>query len=206
MVAPLSDKSLLPGVDPCPTIAQASVPTDLNERPSQERADRAETDVWWGAYAGRTMVPGFLLCLFLTAILLGLDVYFQDRQKRSDLISSAVLGAAGAIWLFQGTRWVYRMIAVDYRLTNRRLLYSRGFKIPETWAIELEHIAQVSVVARPVERLLGVGRIKILVQDGNSPPVVLEGVLTPHRVARTIRRRVRQAQAKSTGKQRSPAR
>jgi hypothetical protein len=157
--------------------------------------DRAETDIWWGAYAGRTMLPGFLLCLLLTVILLALDLYLKNGQRRSELISSLVLAVAGAIWLFQGTRWIYRMMALNYRLTNRRLLFSRGFKLPDTWAIELERLAEVLVLAGPAERLLGVGRIKVVVQDGSSSSFLLEGVLAPERVARIIRRRVRQARA-----------
>ena len=47
----------------------------------------------------------------------------------------------------------------------------------------------------PLERLLRVGRISIQAQDGNPPPLVLDGVLNPQRVARTIRKRVRLAQA-----------
>jgi membrane protein YdbS with pleckstrin-like domain len=185
----MPDKPPLPGVDPPLSVVQ-----HRNESSGQQdQADRAETDVWWGAYAGRTMLPGFLLCLLLTAILLGLDLYLKTAQRRSELVSSAVSGVAGAIWLFQGTRWVYRMTAVNYRLTNRRLLFSRGFKLPDTWAIELERIADVSVVAGPVERLLGVGTIQVRVQDGGSPLFVLDGVLAPERVARIIRRRVRQA-------------
>jgi hypothetical protein len=197
MAAPLPDEPSLPGVDPSLSCAPAAAPITRNEQPEQpdRAADRAETDVWWGAYAGRTMLPGFLLCFLLTAILLGLDLYLKKEERRSDLISSAVLGVAGAIWLFQGTRWVYRMIAVNYRLTNRRLLYSRGFKLPDTWAIDLERIAEVSVVAGSVERLLGVGRIQIVLRDSNFPPFVLDGVSAPERVARTIRRRVRQVQA-----------
>jgi membrane protein YdbS with pleckstrin-like domain len=150
------------------------------------------------------MLPGFLLCLLLTVLLFGLDFYFKNtplwrglRTTPQELVSSGLFAVAGAIWLFQATRWIYRMIAVTYRLTNRRLLYIRGFKLPECWAIKLEQIADVRVDAGPLERLLGVGRIKILVQNGISSDFVLDGVPAPERVARTIRRRVRQAQRSS---------
>ncbi len=151
-----------------------------------------ETDIWWGSYAGRTMLPGFLLCLLLTIVLLALDGYLGSQNMRSDLISSAMVGLAGALWLFHGTRWIYRTIAINYRLTNRRLLYTRGFKLPDGRTIELTQVTDVSVACGPIERLLGVGRIAIQVQDGNAAPLVLDGVPNPERVARTIRKRVRQ--------------
>jgi membrane protein YdbS with pleckstrin-like domain len=190
MAAPLPDKPDLPD-------APSSLPAPESSSPDGPKRGRAaemeEIDIWWGSYAGRTMLPGFLLCLLLTIILLAMDWSLKSRNARSDLISSAVLGVAGALWLFEGTRWVYRLIAINYRLTNRRLLYTRGFKRPDSWAIELTQVTDVSVACGPIERLLGVGRIFIQVQDRHSPPLVLDGVLNPQRVARAIRRRMRQA-------------
>lgn len=198
MAAPLPDNPALHGAASSLTDADSSFPADPTKRAAQPGpvVESEEIDIWWGSYAGRTMLPGFLLCLLLTVFLLALDWYLETRHTRSDVISSVVLGLAGAIWLFQGTRWVYRMIAVNYRLTNRRLLYARGFKLPNCWAIELARVADVSVLRGPFERLWGVGRIEIQVQERNSPSLVLEGVLAPERVARTIRRRVRQARAR----------
>ncbi|HLJ96730.1 MAG TPA: PH domain-containing protein [Gemmataceae bacterium] len=190
MAASLPDKPILP---------DSPARDGPNQSPGERRprAELEEVDLWWGSYAGRAMLPGFLLCLLLTIFLLAMEWYLGRRQARSDLISSAVLGVAGASWLFEGTRWVYRMTALNYRLTNRRLLYMHGFKLPESWAIELRQITDVSVMSGPIERFLGVGRI--VVQTGGDKPgsVVLEGVWHPYRIARIIRRRVRQARAGS---------
>jgi membrane protein YdbS with pleckstrin-like domain len=184
--------ALIPASDsPSPADARSH-----GEKPRRVAA-REEVDVWWGSYAGRAMLPGFAVCLIITVLLLVLDWYLAIHHLRTDLISSAILSLAGALWLFEGTRWVYRMIAVNYRLTNRRLLYTRGFKVPENWTVDLARVREVSVLRSPLERLLGVGHIRIQVQDNSLPPLVLEAVLAPERVARTIRRRVRQAQAAS---------
>jgi membrane protein YdbS with pleckstrin-like domain len=158
-----------------------------------------EVDVWWGAYASRTMLPSFLVCLFVTLFLLGLDWYLRTRNLRSDLLSSAVLGLAGALWLFEGTRWVYRMIAIHYRLTNRRLLCTRGFRLPDTRAVDLTQITDVSVAQGPVERLLGVGRILVQAPGGRLRPLILEGVWNPQRIARMIRKRARQTRGGDQG-------
>lgn len=199
MAGPLQDKPVLPGADTSLSVPRPSAPTGRNdgERPRDVAPAIEESDVWWGSYAGRTMLPGFLVCLALTVLLLALDWYLESRRSRSDLLSSAFLSLAGAIWLFQGTRWLYRILAINYRLTNRRLLYTRGFNLPETWAIDLAHVAEVSVRRGPLERLLGVGRITIQVKDADSSRFVLDGVLAPEHVARTLRRRVRHARALS---------
>src|SRR5262249_44584768 len=59
-------------------------------------AETEEVDIWWGSYAGRTMLPGFLVCLVVTIFLLALDGYLESRNQRSDLISSLLLSLAGA--------------------------------------------------------------------------------------------------------------
>src|SRR5947209_19490864 len=111
MAAPLPDKSALPGAASSLSTADSSSRAASKEE-KVRGAEADEIDIWWGSYAGRTMLPGFLFCLLLTIILLALDWYLEIRNRRSDLISSAVLGLAGALWIFQGSRWFYRMIAV----------------------------------------------------------------------------------------------
>jgi membrane protein YdbS with pleckstrin-like domain len=195
MAAPLPEKSAFPAPPaPLPHSDGSAEPDQrVGHGPSERASDGQETDIWWGSYAGRTMLPGFLICLVLTIALLALDAYLGSRHWRSDLTSSAVLAVAGALWLFQGTRWVYRTIAVNYRLTNRRLLYMRGFKLPDSRAVELAHINEVTLTSGAFERLLGVGRISIHMENESLPALVLDGVLAPEHVARTIRRRARQA-------------
>jgi hypothetical protein len=194
MAPPSPDKSAVPGsAVPLPD-GSSSCPNGFQGREQQVGLEVAETDVWWGAYASRTMLPGFLVCLMLTVALLAMDWVLESRNSRSDLISSAILGLAGALWLFEGTRWLYRMIAINYRLTNRRLLLTLGFKLSDTSAIELPRVTEVVVTQSSIDRLLGVGRIFIHVHD-DLRPLLLEGVLSPERVARTIRRRARQARA-----------
>src|SRR5438874_2007509 len=71
MAAPLPEKS--PPAPPC--LPDTSPTPDQQE--GHGRSDRVpetqETDVWWGSYAGRTVLPGFLICTILTMVLLALD-------------------------------------------------------------------------------------------------------------------------------------
>jgi membrane protein YdbS with pleckstrin-like domain len=198
MAVPLPDNPALSNT--APSLPDPGLPSPADLAQNEGRPDRGaeieETDVWWGSYSGRTILPGFLICLSLTVLLLILDWYLGTWWRRSDLISSTVLSLIGALWFFQVTRCVYRMIAVNYRLTCRRLLYTRGFKLPDCHAIELVDVAEVWSVRGPLERLLGVGRIYVGAREAKSAPLVLDGVLAPDRVARLIRRRARQAQTR----------
>ena len=70
MAAPLSESPNRPG----------SSSLDYPKAPAEE------IDVWWGSYAGRAMLPGFLLCLLLTLLLLALDGYLIMRNGPSETV------------------------------------------------------------------------------------------------------------------------
>src|SRR5713226_9961117 len=48
---------------PCSGPALSPPPNATQER---RGARAAEVDLWWGSYASRTMLPSFVLCVFLT--------------------------------------------------------------------------------------------------------------------------------------------
>jgi membrane protein YdbS with pleckstrin-like domain len=147
-----------------------------------------EVEVWWGSYAGRTMVPGFLVCLLATTGLI-IAVYAwggaRNPRQLAYLISSP-------LWLVQTGRWLYRMTAFNYRLTNRRLFVSRAFRTAAD-VVDLARVERVRVERGPLERRLGVGRV--YVEAAGTPPLVLRGVLHPNAVAGQISDQVQQARA-----------
>src|SRR5438876_10902698 len=122
MAAPSPDKPAFPGAAAPAAGSPTRDGSKRREGPRSRAAEMEEADIWWGSYAGRTALPGLLLCLLLTVVLLAIDWYLDSRNTRSDLISSAVLGLAGALWIFAGIWWVYRMIVIIYRLIDCRLL------------------------------------------------------------------------------------
>jgi membrane protein YdbS with pleckstrin-like domain len=144
-----------------------------------------EVDLWWCSYSGWTMLPSFVVCLVLTAVIFWLVSHYLPHRG---LVQLTILGTSSAVWLAQVLRWGHRFFGFNYRLTTRRLFYDRGFLYTERHHIELARIVEVRVARNRFERLVGVGRIYLQTQDRQN--VVIEGVRQPMEVARRIREAV----------------
>ncbi len=156
--------------------------------------DNQETDIWWGSYAGRTMTPSFVGCALLTGLFVwGVWLCWPKDENRPYLERYTTYILVGAVWLFQLIRWVYRLVAINYRLTTRRLFRQRGFQTAATSAIDLANIATVRIERAALETYLKVGRLRIVPVDNGKPPLVLEGVYHPDQIAALIMNQVQQA-------------
>jgi hypothetical protein len=145
--------------------------------------DEAEEDVWWGSYSLWAIVPGCVACLLATALLacllwLSLPPY---------LSRPAFLGIGGVLWLTQGIRWSRRVFGYSYRLTSRRLFCHRGLQSAAASQTELGEIASVAVSQCWYERLVGVGRIAVRLNQSAQPAMILTGVRNPAAIAAEIR-------------------
>jgi hypothetical protein len=148
-----------------------------------------EVDVWWGSYAGRTMLPDFLICAVLTAaIAVATRIVASMVQLGPNFARYTTDGLAGALWLWLLLRWAYRVVAFNYRLTTRHLFYDKAFDKAYRPGIDLAQLREVEVQRGPAERALGVGRLCI---RAGGEPVILPGVRDPGHVAELIREQVR---------------
>jgi membrane protein YdbS with pleckstrin-like domain len=151
-----------------------------------------EKDLWWGSYAARTMLPSALVCLAVTAAVAGLGWYlYAYRDWPGDDLRYCVYALTAAVWLFQGVRWAYRVLFFNYRLTTHRLVVSPSQFFPPREYIPISGIAHVRAEQSGIERLLGVGRVRVGLRREGANLVVLTGVLEPDEVARLIERAMR---------------
>lgn len=178
---------------PARRTALDGLPTDL-----PELAERAplppvpaageEVDVWWGAYAGRTLLPAVLTAVAATVVLAVaarlLGRIYQLPPTSARYLTEAV---GGVLWLVLASRWLARLVTLNYRLTTRRLFVQRGFYGGPPPGIPLTRIEHVTVAQAPAEHWLGVGRVLVMA-DGTT--TVLEGVRHPKHVAALIRSQV----------------
>jgi hypothetical protein len=158
--------------------------------PERPPSDAEEVELWWGAYAGRTMAPGFVVCGVLTGTILVL-AWLATPWVGSDFLHHAAQVVIGALWIWQAGRWAYRQVAINYRLTTRRLFVDHGFFRPANHALDLRQIREVTVLPGPWPQLFRVGRLRVLMNEPNSAPLLLEGVRDPEQVALKIRNQVR---------------
>src|SRR5262245_57784265 len=75
--------------------------------PGRPSEDDQETDVWYGGYATRAMLPSFVLCGFASTLIAGVLCFFWEDipASRSATALLAAGGALGALALFQLVRW-----------------------------------------------------------------------------------------------------
>jgi hypothetical protein len=149
-----------------------------------------ETDLWWGAYAGRAMIPSLAFCVLLTALILGSALYVGGWHD-SDWMRFTVQTAIILIWIVQSVRWIYRTIAINYRLTSERLFKDVGLRRPDNQEVRLDQIVEVVVSQTPLERRLGIGQLAVVVQGNSNPSLVLEGIHKPEAVAALLREQVK---------------
>jgi hypothetical protein len=158
--------------------------------PPETRTAGEEVDLWWGSYTGWTMTPSWAACVLLT----GLIAWAAWTLLPRSLLKPTVLGLGGALWLFQGVRWAYRVFSYNYRLTSRRVFVDHGFLYTGFASCELAGVAGVYVKRNWLDRLLRVGQIRIELLDKSKPALLLDGVRRPAAVAERIRQQVKAAQ------------
>ena len=168
---------------PGPTAVPKAAPSSLANQ-------LQEVDVWYGGYAGRDMIGGFLVCCLWTFLVVG---YLAPQCARMLAMDSRFeywidVGLAGGVWLFQLFRWVYRKLAYQVRITTRHLVLQRGFLYH--WEIQpLSQLARIDVRQHFFERILRIGRIHLA---GTTPDVAISirGIAQPQFVADKIRQRL----------------
>jgi membrane protein YdbS with pleckstrin-like domain len=201
------DQPKAPDTDPAAGFTRPAIPRPDNPPETAEPSvakgwlrvtdpdETQEVDLWWGGYAGRAMTPSFVLCALLTAAIAGGAWYLWEAHGLpAHLVRYAAYGLAGTLWSLQLVRWGYRVAMFNYRLTTRRLFQDCGPLSP-VGAVELSRVAGVRVERGPLDRLLGVGRLRIVTENGTPSAVTLEGVRHPEHAARQMQRAVQRARS-----------
>jgi hypothetical protein len=82
--------------------------------------------------------------------------------------------------------YVKERLSADYTLTSQRLLHRRGILSQATDRIEVIDIDDVRYTQGIVERMFGVGTIRLLSSDTSDPTLILRGIDDVQRVANLI--------------------
>jgi uncharacterized membrane protein YdbT with pleckstrin-like domain len=114
---------------------------------------RFATDIHWMVY-----IPGVLL------LVVGIAVYILIRPLAGPSYAvyvhwlAGLLFAAAAVWLFIG--W-FRRWTTEVAVTNKRIIYKRGFISRYTIEMHLDKVESVDVDQTVLGRILGYGDIII---------------------------------------------
>ena len=94
--------------------------------------------------------------------------------------------AVPVVWLCMGAYLLYKRLSVEYSLSTQRFVLQSGILRRVTNRIEVIDIDDVTVEQGFVERMFGVGTIKILSSDVSDPKVQLPGIDDVKRIATMI--------------------
>jgi len=153
----------------------------------QEDEIAAEEELWHGGYSGKAMYGTWLVGALISVGLIVAMVFFPPA-----LVFLAI-GIVG-LWIVLGVMLAYRKLNVDYELTSQRFIHKRGVLKRTTDRIEVIDIDDVTYEQGIIQRMLGVGTIRISSSDRTHPELTLAGIDNVAQVANTIddiRRQVR---------------
>jgi membrane protein YdbS with pleckstrin-like domain len=154
----------------------------LNAAGNNSADDSAERELWQGSYSKLAMIgswaaaAAFSLALLLWAALAGFG--------GSGWLTT--LGVIVVVWIALVLRLLYLQLSRHYYLTSQRFSHERGLLWRDIDRIEAIDIDDVSFSQGPVERLLGVGTIRILSSDQSHPTMELPGIENVRAVASLI--------------------
>lgn len=171
-----------------PTASQppASPPAAAADRVRAAQAQSAaaaepEQTLWSGGFAPQAMYGSWLAAAAVTIVAIVASVLLPWPATWL-----AALVVVGVLWLVLVVYFFWERFSVDYTLTTQRLLHRRGIFRQVTDRIEVIDIDDVQFTQGFVERMFGVGTIRLLSSDTSDPTLVLRGIADVPRISNLI--------------------
>lgn len=143
-------------------------------RQSEDGHDE-EQDLWAGGYSGKAMYGTWILGGLVTIGLIAGMFAFPP-----------VGFAIPVLWVFLVATLAYKKMSVAYELTTQRFIHRSGILKRVTDRIEVIDIDDVTFEQGIVQRMLGVGTIRLSSSDRTHPELALYGINGVEHVANTI--------------------
>lgn len=158
----------VPAGDP---VEQAPRERFLSAAASRSGDQEPETEIWQGGYSPKAMIGAWVGSGVLTLVLLVVGIVMWQGPVWLAVVLSILL-----LWLFQLARLVYRRLEISYHLTTQRFLHEHGILKRVTDRIELIDIDDITFEQTVLERLVGVGTIRVTSSDRTHPELTLKGI------------------------------
>ena len=181
--------------DSRPADEPASIPVEMFQQAASARRDaqeQPEAELWRGGYSSKAMIGAWAICALVDVALLIAGILWV-RQATHWLI---LLGAMLLPWLYYSSILCYRRMSVRYLLSTQRFIHESGILRHVNDRIEVIDMDDITFEQGLLERLVGVGAIRIISSDRTNPEMVLQGIENVKKVAglfddarRTERRR-----------------
>ena len=167
---------------PAATAPVASPADKLRQR--APTPDEPETKLWSGGFSPKAMIGYWLLAAVLTIAGVIAGVFLAIPTGGAIWLLVALL--AVALWGGLALYYLYLRYGLSYELTSQRLVHKVGILSQTTNRIEVIDIDDVSTYQTLIERIMGVGTIKILSSDTSDPMLIIRGIDDAKRIATMI--------------------
>lgn len=161
----------------------------------RQAEDEPEQDIWQGSFSSRAMIGKWILAGTVTVIL---PILIWLMQWGNQYTWTGYLLLTLGLWVGFALQLAIRKMTVKYYLTSQRLIHETGLLKRVTDRMEVIDIDDVTFEQKIVERMMGVGSIKIISSDRTHPELWIRGIENVRHVATTIddvRRRERRKRA-----------
>ena len=155
---------------------------DFLQEPAMRRETAAEPEkeLWRGGYSSKAMIGAWVISGAITILLLIVGILWLPREAVWWLI---LVAAMLLPWLYHAAVLCYRRMSVSYRLTTQRFIHELGILRRVNNRIELLDMDDITFEQGLLERLVGVGTIRIGSSDRTDPELVLPGIENVKEVA-----------------------
>jgi membrane protein YdbS with pleckstrin-like domain len=162
----------------------AAAPAAAKERlaPAGTGHDDADRVLWEGRFSKLAMIGSWLSAAAVTIALLIAAWIFNFAGTWW----TVTLGVLGALWIFLVLKLLYLQLSIKYSLTTQRFVHERGLLWRQTDRIETIDIDDVSVQQGPIERMLGIGTVRVVSSDQSTPQFTIVGIEDVKQVAAMI--------------------
>ena len=170
------------------TPASPQPPSDPSA-PHREAGDTEEV-----YYEGSPMVRGALGKIFLWyllgLLLIAAPFVYSHFQKDHHWPIWWVTAALIVIGLLLFMIPIVLVRAIRYRVSNYRIDYERGLLSKRIDTLELWHVEDIAFHQSLIDRIMGVGDIKIISHDDTNPQLMLRGLPNPRPLFESLKQRV----------------
>lgn len=142
--------------------AAAQLDTDENQ----------ELELWRGGYSPKAMIGAWSLSALVSIVLLIIGILWVRTAWLWVVLLLVVFG----FWIYNLIMYAYRRLNVRYMLGNQCFIHESGILRRVTDRIEVLDMDDITFEQGVFERLVGVGKIRVMSSDRTHPELMMYGI------------------------------
>jgi len=175
--------------DPQPSPTSPEPAPQSQFQPRVPLPQEPEHKLWEGGFSPKAMYGTWLMLAVVSVGVIAALIVLPAMKIIPSIERNvwwAVLGVLALCWIYGIVSFLYKRLSMHYELTTQRFIHSRGILIRTVDRIDVIDIDDVSYVQGIVQRMLGVGNIRLQSSDRSHRDLSLAGIDQVQRVSGMI--------------------